>query len=317
MDNRRFTLRPTFPCIRLHRQLWPAIFVVLPFFFLLIPFSCSSLPDDTAVDVVFTANLNGALEDCSCGGDTVGGFARLSTRIHKLRLANPNSVLVDAGDFFSSYPTPHVNKAMLRHLGACGYDAVAVSDQCFVEDGAFYSQMATAELAALPLMSQNLTDTTARFPIATPPLSRRLSGANVHIWSLIDPAVFEFISSQGLRMVPPEQVLEAVPPSFCDENDLQLILFHGRWDAARQLATRFPWVDAILLAHEQQCATDTVGTTVLAEPGRDGEYLGEIKFLRVDGRWSARAHMSAITLALPIDPRAAEIVAQYYQERGF
>ena len=57
--------------------------------------------------------------------------------------------------------------------------------------------------------------------------------------------------------------------------ELTVLLYHGPYQSAKQLAESLPGVDVLILAHEQRLIEPRrIGDTILTSPGEDGNRLG-------------------------------------------
>ena len=53
--------------------------------------------------ILFTANINGNLENCNCSLNSAGGIGRITTLFSEFRKEYPNTIIIDGGDYFNSY----------------------------------------------------------------------------------------------------------------------------------------------------------------------------------------------------------------------
>lgn len=90
------------------------------------------------VDIMFTSDLHSHIKSFNTsfeGEDTnIGGFARIKTIINEQKDKNPDTLLVDGGDFAMGtlFQTIYENEAVeLRLLGALGYDATTLGNHEF------------------------------------------------------------------------------------------------------------------------------------------------------------------------------------------
>lgn len=84
-----------------------------------------------------------------------GGVARRATLIENIRKENPNTLLLDAGDFFQG--TPYFNfyggELELKFMSMLGYDAATIGNHEF--DNGIEGLLAPLHLANFPLVSSN------------------------------------------------------------------------------------------------------------------------------------------------------------------
>lgn len=265
--------------------------------------------------LVYTTNLNGSLDDCQCGDDPVGGFTRVLPELERLAGELPNRLVVDAGDFFSSYSLPAANRLMLKLLALAPYDAISPGDQEFVEAAGFIRQVSREENLRLPLLTGNLPAADrsvpegARFKILT------AGPFSIFVLGIVNKKTFDFIVPPAGGIADDAAVLEALADTAAG-SDLQVLLYHGERHDAEQLAAQFPWLDVIVLAHQQQKAFSRVRETALVEGGSSGEYIGHLSLRRSAKGWQFENKFIPVTRSLPLHPEAKRLVTAYYQQIG-
>ena len=281
--------------------------------------SCGQQPSARAsgeVHLIYTTNLSGSLDDCQCGDDPVGGFTRVLPELDRLAGQFPNHLVVDAGDFLNSYSLPEANRLMLKLLALAPYDAITPGDQEFVESADFIRQVSRDEGLSLPLLSSNLSTDDPAAPAGVN-FKRIIAGpVSIFVMGIVNKKTFDFIAPPPGRIDDDAAALEALAEAANRENDLQVLLYHGERHDAEQLAVQFPWLDVIVLAHQQQKAFSQVQQTALVECGSNGEYIGHLSLRRDTEGWQFGNEFIPITRDLPLHPEAKRLVAAYYQQIG-
>lgn len=289
----------------------------LVYIFLMFAFFREALPaqeaDSRRIDIVYTGNLNCVLDDCGCGGDTVGGLTRIKPLVDSLRRRLPQLILLDAGDFMSSYSLPEANSVMLLLMAALRYDALNLGDQEFVEKPAFWNSLDSQAKDALPMLAGNIDHDQLQKTMPAVRLQRALLSQGISVTGVVDIHSFEFIAAPPKGPAGTESFLA----SWVKEPALlRILLFHGSWERARALAARFPGIDLIILAHNQQRKFETGGGRALAESGADGQFVGHITARRVGETWRFSNEFIPVTRSLPVDPAARAMVDAYYGRIG-
>ncbi len=284
-------------------------------FLLILLFLCNACAEgnEDVIEIVFTSNLNGAIEDCQCGGDTVGGFDRILAQLKNIRTQNPNTILLDTGDMLTSYSLPAANQAMLKMLWLAKYDALNLGDQEFVESVDFLKENTIDKQAELPFLSANLfLEEPEKIPLIR---SQEISYQEfkIVILGLVNKETFHFIQPSGMQFKAAGEVLTAASAA-AEENDFHVLLYHGDWESARKLAADFSWLNLILLGNNQESRFEYVGKTALAECGGDGELLGKISAKKEADSWRFTHEFLPIMESLPISPEAMMIVEEYYRQ---
>ncbi len=274
------------------------VYVFLTVFLLLIFSPKPSLADNTAFTIIFTANLNGALDDCGCSDSTVGGFNRLKTILDSLRQQYPNAIVLDGGDFFSSYSQPRLNETVLRIMRRMGYDGIAVGDQELVEGTSIFQSL----VRQLPLRIHNLPPR-VNFPWI--PLTKPLIQSGVRVLAFTDPAAFDFIPMGNLPLLDPLKQAPEVRDA--------IVVFHGSLSHARQFARRMVDVPLILVGHDQQRGIFTEGHTRLIAVGSDGEFVALVQgTFHPPGK--IRVTWIPVTRGTHPDPGIQRLVEEFYQQ---
>ena len=227
--------------------------------------------------ILYSSSLNGNLDGCDCKGNPRGGLVKRAAWLRTLD--QPEQILlVDGGDLLDPYPDRELATAIFDTYLELGYAAIALGDQEFangVESLLEYRNR-------YPLMAHNLTicpdENRCIFFSTTPQILER-AGLRVGLFALIDPQVF--------TLYPPElkNQIKIRDPKTAARNQLAylaevgaqltVLLYHGPYQSAKQLAESVPGVDVLILAHEQRLIEPRrIGDTILTSPGEDGNRLG-------------------------------------------
>ena len=86
----------------------------------------------------------------------VGGFANLATLVKQHKLSNPNTLYIDAGDYFSG---PYVStltkgKAVINSMNYLGLDAACIGNHEF--DHGWDNMLEQMEEATFPILNGNI-----------------------------------------------------------------------------------------------------------------------------------------------------------------
>jgi 2',3'-cyclic-nucleotide 2'-phosphodiesterase (5'-nucleotidase family) len=105
------------------------------------------------------------------------------------------------------------------------------------------------------------------------------AGLSIGLFALIDPQVFTLYPTQlknKLKIQDP-QIAARNQLAYLDEQgvDITVLLYHGPYQGAKELAEAEAGVDVLISAHEQRLIEPRkIGDTILASPGEDGSRLG-------------------------------------------
>ncbi len=276
--------------------------------------ACAGDQKPTELHIVYSGSMNGTLDDCQCGGPVVGGMTRIISVIDSLRKQHPNMILLDAGDFLNSYSIPNANRMMLKLVSMARYTALNLGDQEFVEgDGFIFSENKTGQLK-LPFISANLQNKNADGLLAAAVKPVNISGISVEIIGAIMPASFEFIHPQKLEAKAVNTVLDEFKTENISDRDIHILLFHGTSNDAVTIAQKHPWIDVIIMSHEQKQHFFQKNNTVFAETGGDGEYIGHLIVQKKGKSVKFKNDFIPILEDLPVNSMAKKIVSEYFEK---
>lgn len=280
--------------------------------FFSIPLFCQQLPDST-IHLFYTGNLNCALDDCRCGDSLVGGFVRNLSAFADLREQYPQMVLVDAGDYLSSYTIPRANRLMLNLCARGNYDALNLGDQEFVETLIFLLNVNQVDNLELPFLSTNSVWNHSKIPVVQRIKFIDRNRVRIALVGIVHLQAFEFIRPGDVTIVSPEKTLGSYEKQLQEEAGLQILLFHGGWERAEALVHQFPWIDVVIVSHNQQQRFSRLGNTILAESGSEGEYIGHLQITHSARQWQFSNRFIAVKISTPPDPAAQTKVDAYYE----
>jgi 2',3'-cyclic-nucleotide 2'-phosphodiesterase (5'-nucleotidase family) len=249
--------------------------------------------------LIYTSNINGALQNCGCGVDPPGGIGRVKSIIDQIRSKHQRVILIDGGDFFNSYPFPLLDEAMLKALEVLEYDLFIAGDQEFVEGSAFYNKLQMI-LGNRLLISNNGSDNLQSFSIS-------LESDNMRIYGLLSPKVFNFIEvPAALHLRNPSHInLKSK-----NRRDLNVVVMHGYLGEAQQFARRNQSIDLVLLAHDQSKGIWDENGSLIVGNGKDSEFLSIIE-ARFDKKWHFKVDQVRISETIPEDDHILKIISQF------
>lgn len=204
----------------------------------------------------------------------MGGFTRIATLFDSIKTTHPNNlILLDGGDFMSSYPLADANRVMLQIMALGNYDAQIFGDQEFVEGENFIFEVNRNLTADLPFVTTNLLlpgNFKKKFPRVK---MMKVTGIKIAIMGVIHPETFEFIKTSQ-TLTEPFNSIASLAPGILEKSDIQILLFHGSWANAQKMVDKNPWIDVMVISHNQLKEFRQTGNTVFVESGVDGEYIG-------------------------------------------
>lgn len=278
----------------------------------------------TAVDIVFTHDTHSHLNTFTTMVDgletELGGFARMNTLIEAQRAQNPDTLVIDGGDFSMGTLIQTVfetQAAELRMLGHLGCDVTTLGNHEFDYRSKGLANMLTNAQAsgdAVPAMvvcnvdwdtmeAEGLTEGQQRLKDAF--TAYGVSDYTVLEKGDVDIAVVGVFGKDALACAPTcelkfEDPIEAVKQTVADikaNEDVDMIVcvsHSGTWEDESKsedelLAKAVPDLDLILSGHTHTEIEKPIqhGSTYVVSCGEYGKNLGELTLTQqADGRWA-------------------------------
>ena len=282
----------------------------------------------TTVDIVFTHDTHSHLNTFTTMVDgletELGGFARMNTLIEAQRAQNPDTLVIDGGDFSMGTLIQTVfetQAAELRMLGYLGCDVTTLGNHEFDYRSKGLANMLTNAQAsgdAVPAMvvcnvdwdtmeAEGLTEGQQRLKDAF--AAYGVSDYTVLEKGDVDIAVVGVFGKDALACAPTcelkfEDPIEAVKQTVADikaNEDVDMIVcvsHSGTWEDESKsedelLAKAVPDLDLILSGHTHTEIEEPIqhGSTYVVSCGEYGKNLGELTLTQqADGRWAMSAY---------------------------
>lgn len=282
----------------------------------------------TTVDIVFTHDTHSHLNTFTTVVDgletDLGGFARMNTLIEAQRAQNPDTLVIDGGDFSMGTLIQTVfetQAAELRMLGHLGCDVTTLGNHEFDYRSKGLANMLTSAQAsgdAVPAMvvcnvdwdtmeAEGLTEGQQRLKDAF--TAYGVSDYTVLEKGDVDIAVVGVFGKDALACAPTcelkfEDPIEAVKQTVADikaNEDVDMIVcvsHSGTWEDESKsedelLAKAVPDLDLILSGHTHTEIEKPIqhGSTYVVSCGEYGKNLGELTLTQqADGRWAMSAY---------------------------
>ncbi len=266
-----------------HRN-WRTFATCLPLVFLL-----SFKPAAAAQYILYTANINATLQNCGCGKMPLGGLDRIKTFVDSFRTENPNTILIDGGDFFNSYSYPELNQSVLESLVLMEYDLFVPGEHAFVEGSPFFIDISRCLAGRIILSNVNWRYNRG--------FLESYHRTDLNLIAVLNSKCFDYIA------LPEQFELSALPDSTIGNNrdgSYTILVYHGTIDTISDQILNFARPDIILLAHDQYLGeTDIAGIRTIGI-GKDGEHIAVIKLTT---GFTCEVTFEKITEEIKPDPR--------------
>ncbi len=304
-------------------------------------FNVSAAESTKQVDIMFLHDTHSHLNEFTTVEDgetqTLGGFAKIKTLINQQKETNPDTLLLDAGDFSMGTLIQVIYEdeaSEIRMLGDLGMDATTLGNHEFdykAEGLANMLNNAVASGDALPSMvlcnvdwnnmkTQGLTQDQVLLQKAFENYDVKdyiiveKNGVNIAITGIFGIDALACVPNCPLVFQDPIEALkETVAEIKANENaDMIVCISHSGTSSKKDksedenLAKAVPEVDLIISGHTHTRLDEPIlhGDTYIASVGEYGKYLGNATMTqKEDGRWEM-SHYELITIDTSIEPDA-------------
>lgn len=276
-----------------------------------------------SVTILFTHDMHDNLLPLKTLEDdtviSVGGYARLMTAIKDQKEADPEALLVDAGDFAMGTPFQTIYQTdapELRIMGTMGYDVTTLGNHEFDyrPEGLTGSlEAAIASGDSLPqIVQSNMTfpkDEAGNMTASIADLKRAMENYGVKDYTIVEKngikiGIFGVMGDESISMAPMAEVTfnneiteaKRVTKLLREQEKVDLIvcLSHSGTDKDKSasedeiLAEKVPDIDVIISGHSHTQLNEAIlsGSTVIGSCGEYGCNLGVIKLSQTETGWS-------------------------------
>ena len=229
--------------------------------------------------------------------DGRGGLAERATFIKSVRAANPNVLLVDAGDINTGTALSNMFNAEVdfQAYNLMGYEAVTFGNHEF--DGTFEKLQKQIANAKFPFVSSNIKTSDGKYLGGNQYLIKDYEGFRVGIIGITTLRSLEISSADkmNLTFIPEIEAAKAAVTLLRDKKkvDIVIALTHigdvlesPSHVISPALAAAVPGIDIIVDAHSHTKfeAPKKVGNTYIVSSNEWGKFVGQGKLSVVDGK---------------------------------
>ena len=324
------------------RSLWGILLAAVFLFTGIFSINVSAAEDTKKVDIMFLHDTHSHLNEFvtveNGQSQTMGGFAKIKTLINEQKEKNPDTLLLDAGDFSMGTLIQVIfeeEASELRMLGDLGMDVTTLGNHEFDYKASGLANMfnnAFASGDSLPplvlcnvdwegMKAKGLTEDQQLLLQAfenygvTEYIMVEKNGVNIAITGVFGIDALACVPNCPLDFKDPvESVKETVSNIKANENvDMIICVSHsGTWDDEDKsedeiLAKAVPELDFIVSGHTHTKLDEPIihGDTYIGSVGEYGKYLGTASLTQKDnGRWTLDKY-ELITIDTSIEPDAA------------
>lgn len=277
-----------------------------------------------SVDVMFVHDTHSHLNEFATveEGETqvLGGFAKLKTLINEQRAVNPDTLLLDAGDFSMGTLIQVVfeeEAAELRMLGSLGFDVTTLGNHEFdykakglanmmnnaVASGDVLPSMvlcnvdwAAMESAGLTEEQQMLADAFENLGVQDYIVTEK-NGVRIAVTGVFGEDCLDCVPNCPLLFESPVEAVKETVAEIQEKEDVDMIVcvsHSGTWEDEEKsedeiLAKSVPELDLIISGHTHTKLDAPIvhGDTCIVSAGEYGKYLGNLSMSQKEGgRWN-------------------------------
>lgn len=261
-----------------------------------------------SITILHTNDIHSRVEESK---DSIG-YAKLSTIIREQKAANPNTLVLDAGDTLHGQTIANLvrGESIVTIMNSIGFDAMAPGNHDFN-----YGSDRLVELSGktkFPVISANVKKADGS-RLLKPYIIKEVDGVKIGIFGLTTPeTAFKTHPNnvKGITFADPVAEAKAVVAELKDKTDVIVALAHlgvdkSSADTSIKVAEQVPDIDVIIDGHSHTVMEKgmTVGSVLIAQTGEYSKNIGKVE-LTLDG-----TKLKSKTASLTMKPATDSIQA--------
>ena len=275
------------------------------------------------LELLYTGDVIGYLEDCGCKLNPAGGLARRAWLLNQIKTNYPGTpvVLLDGGNF-SDNPTEKGDirtKALIEQMAKLGYKAVSVGERDLTLG--YDDLQKRIEGSPMTFLSTNIVTQGTKTPVYPPyaivetkdkngePIRIGVLGVIRYtpVWQKAGP------NGSNLAVAPPVEMVKKYVAEVRGKSDVVVLLAALAKDDAQEIAKQVPELDLLVGSYGGIYSTvdEKVGNVRIVYTGNQGKRIGESRITLDAKRHPADVvtFMHFLTSRYPSDPAMADLVA--------
>ena len=284
--------------------------------------------ENKELEVMFVHDTHSHLNEFATVEDgksqVMGGFAKIKTLINEQKDKNPDTLLLDAGDFSMGTLIQVLfeeEASEIRMLGALGMDVTTLGNHEFdykakglanmlqtaVESGDYLPEMVVCnvdweamEEAGLTEDQQLLADAFADYGVKDYVIIEK-GGVRIAVTGLFGKDCLDCVPNSPLLFEDPVEAAKETVAKIQENEDVDMIVcvsHSGTWEDPDKsedeiLAKEVPEIDLIISGHTHTKLDEAIvhGDTYIVSVGEYGKYLGNLSMTQKDdGRWELNSY---------------------------
>jgi 2',3'-cyclic-nucleotide 2'-phosphodiesterase (5'-nucleotidase family) len=271
-------------------------------------------------------NIEPQVEKSIAPQGQVGGLAYMGSVVKAIKMEDPESLLINAGDVVQGSFESEVahGKPILDVMNYLHFDAVELGNHDFAQGRkALYELIDGIEA---PILGANIIDAKTSSPIegVESSILRDVRGVKVGIIGVDTPKIPEYVRPEeiaGMTFPKPEEIVKKQIGELKKKGaDLIVVTSHLGLKEDRELAEKVPGIDVIVGGHTHSTLPEgeRVGDTIIVQAGCNNQYVGDLK-LSIDP--SSKKIIAFTSRLIPIitdtitpDPAIEQIITPYLEQ---
>ena len=269
--------------------------------------------------ILHTNNTNGALENCYCPDHPLGSIEKRSLYIQDFINANPRTVVLDAGDFFTMSQKLLKDSLVCEAYATIPYDGILLGDQELTRDEKFLNTV-LPKLESSIILS-NLESPNLSFIRKYKVIKR--GGLSVGIIGVLGGNAMKYYPKDirdSIILTDPVSTVNEIVKRIRPRTDLIILLSHQGFEQDQVLAKSIKGVNIILGAHSQTVPKEPtiVNDILISQAGREGYYVGliELKLSKYKKIEDHTVSTISMTQDMPDHPRIMELIKYFEDTTG-
>ena len=284
-------------------------------FFLIACLASSLAAQKKSLYVLHTNNTNGALENCYCPDNPFGSIEKRSIYVNNFIKENPNTVLLDAGDFVTMSQQSLKDSLVAEAYGLLPYDALLYGDQELVMDARTLNRL-RGQLSTT-LVGTNID----RSDLFTSKIIRR-KGLRIAVMGIVDPYSIKYYPDEiknRIRLSDPVKAVKDEMKKLSNRADIFILMTHQGYDLDLSIAKKIDGLDLIIGAHSQSAieSPKEVNGALIVQAGKAGYYIGVVEIKMNKGKVVEKSgRLDTMKFEMPDDPRIMQMIEEYENKSG-
>lgn len=266
----------------------------------------TAVAEQATLTVLYTSDLHGNVLpwDDVRERSLSGSVAQVASLVARVRAENPRTVVLDGGDaiqgtalahYALSDPDPTAQDPTVAAMNAVGYDAAVLGNHDF--NYGLPPLRRAVRQSRFPWLAANLSGSSQQTVPVFPEVVLERSGVRVAVLGLTNPNIPHWDPPDrwaGLTFEDPLQVAMVRVGELRRRADLIIVVAHTGFERdlesgadQRSADENFAWrlaqlpgIDLLLTGHtHRDIAPRSLARTIVAQPGRWGEYLSRVDFV--------------------------------------